>query len=33
MLVNRGVVSIRHWFGIDVKASVMRSKVEELFGG
>jgi shikimate dehydrogenase len=32
MLVNQGVVSIRHWFGIDVQASVMRRKVEELFG-
>jgi shikimate dehydrogenase len=32
MLVNQGVVSIRHWFGIDVQPSVMRRKVEELFG-
>jgi len=32
MLVNQGVVSIRHWFGIDVEGSVMRRKVEELFG-
>ena len=32
MLVNQGVVSIRHWFGIDVDGSVMRRKVEELFG-
>jgi shikimate dehydrogenase len=31
MLVNQGVVSIRHWFGIDVDGSVMRRKVEELF--
>jgi shikimate dehydrogenase len=32
MLVNQGVVSIRHWFGIDVEGSVMRAKLEELFG-
>ena len=31
MLVNQGVVSIRHWFGLDVEPSVMRRKVEELF--
>ncbi len=32
MLVNQGVVSIRHWFGVDVEPGVMRGKVEELFG-
>ena len=32
MLVNQGVVSIRHWFGVDVAASVMRRTLEELFG-
>jgi shikimate dehydrogenase len=32
MLVNQGVVSIRHWFGVDVEAAAMRSKLEELFG-
>jgi shikimate dehydrogenase len=32
MLVNQGVVSIRHWFGIDVQPSVMRRTLEELFG-
>jgi shikimate dehydrogenase len=32
MLVNQGVVSIRHWFGVDVEPQVMRRKVEELFG-
>jgi shikimate dehydrogenase len=32
MLVNQGVVSIRHWFGVDVRPEVMRRKVEELFG-
>jgi shikimate dehydrogenase len=32
MLVNQGVVSIRHWFGVDVEASVMRRTLEELFG-
>jgi shikimate dehydrogenase len=31
MLVNQGVVSIRHWFGVDVEPSVMRRKVESLF--
>jgi shikimate dehydrogenase len=33
MLVNQGVVSIRHWFGIDVEGAEMRAKLEELFGG
>ena len=32
MLVNQGVVSIRHWFGVDVEAGVMRRTLEELFG-
>ena len=32
MLVNQGVASLRHWFGVDVDASVMRRRVEELFG-
>jgi len=32
MLVKQGVVSIRHWFGVDVEASVMRRTLEELFG-
>jgi shikimate dehydrogenase len=32
MLVNQGVISIRHWTGVDVAATVMRRKVEELFG-
>jgi shikimate dehydrogenase len=32
MLVNQGVISIRHWTGIDPDPSVMRRKLEELFG-
>ena len=32
MLVNQGVISIKHWTGIDVEPGVMRAKVEELFG-
>ena len=31
MLVNQGVVSIKHWLGVNVEARVMRAKVEELF--
>jgi shikimate dehydrogenase len=33
MLVNQGVISIRHWTGIDVEPGVMRRKVEALFAG
>jgi shikimate dehydrogenase len=33
MLVNQGVISIKHWTAVDVEAGVMRRKVEELFGG
>jgi shikimate dehydrogenase len=33
MLVNQGVISIKHWTGVDVEPGVMRRKVEELFGG
>jgi shikimate 5-dehydrogenase len=33
MLVNQGVVSIRHWFGVGVEAIVMRRTLEDLFGG
>ena len=32
MLVNQGVVSIRHWFGVDVDPAVMRKTLEALFG-
>ena len=32
MLVNQGVVSIRHWFGVDADPKVMRRRVEDLFG-
>jgi shikimate dehydrogenase len=31
MLVNQGVISIRHWTGIDPDPSVMRGRLEELF--
>jgi shikimate dehydrogenase len=33
MLVNQGVISIRHWTGVDADPAVMRSTVEGLFGG
>jgi shikimate dehydrogenase len=32
MLVNQGVISIRHWTGVDADPGVMRRKVEQLFG-
>jgi shikimate dehydrogenase len=32
MLVNQGVISVRHWTGIDADAAVMRRTVEDLFG-
>jgi shikimate dehydrogenase len=32
MLVNQGAISIRHWTGVDTDRSVMRRKVEDLFG-
>lgn len=32
MLVNQGVVSIRHWTGVDADPAVMRATVEALFG-
>lgn len=32
MLVNQGVIGIRYWTGVDVDASVMRAKLEDLFG-
>ncbi len=31
MLVNQGVISIRHWTGIDPDPSVMRRKLEAIF--
>ena len=31
MVVNQGVIGIKYWTGIDVDASVMRAKLEELF--
>ncbi len=32
MLVNQGVISIRHWTGVDADPAVMRRTVAELFG-
>jgi shikimate dehydrogenase len=32
MLVNQGVIGIKHWTGIDPDPAVMRAKLEELFG-
>jgi shikimate dehydrogenase len=32
MLVNQGVISIRHWTGIDADPAVMRRMLEDLFG-
>lgn len=32
MLVNQGVIGVKHWTGVDVAAEVMRKKLEELFG-
>jgi shikimate dehydrogenase len=32
MLVNQGVISIRHWTGIDADPAVIRRTVEEIFG-
>ncbi len=32
MLVNQGVIGIRHWVGIEPDPQVMRRKLEEIFG-
>ncbi len=32
MLVNQGIIGIRHWTGIDPDPSVMRQALEEVFG-
>jgi shikimate dehydrogenase len=32
MLVNQGVISVRHWTGIDADPAVMRRSLEEIFG-
>jgi shikimate dehydrogenase len=32
MLVNQGVISVRHWTGADADPAVMRTRVEELLG-
>jgi shikimate dehydrogenase len=32
MLVNQGVLGIQYWTGVEVDASVMRRKLEEIFG-
>lgn len=33
MLVNQGVIGIRHWTGRDANPAVMRRALEEVFGG
>ena len=32
MLVNQGVISVRHWTGVDPEPAVMRATVERIFG-
>jgi shikimate dehydrogenase len=32
MLVNQGVIGIRHWIGMEPDPQVMRQKLEEIFG-
>jgi shikimate dehydrogenase len=32
MLVNQGVISIKYWTGIDADATVMRQKLEDIYG-
>jgi shikimate dehydrogenase len=32
MLVNQGVISIKYWTGIDVDATVMKQKLEDIYG-
>lgn len=32
MLVNQGVIGIKYWTGVDVDPTVMRAKLEEIFG-
>jgi shikimate dehydrogenase len=32
MLVNQGVIGIKHWTGVDPDPAVMRAKLEEIFG-
>jgi shikimate dehydrogenase len=31
MLINQGVISVRHWTGVDPDPTVMRDTLEELF--
>lgn len=33
MLVNQGAIGIRHWAGIEADRAVMRSALEQVFGG
>lgn len=32
MLVNQGVISIKYWTGVDVDSTVMRRKLEDIYG-
>jgi shikimate dehydrogenase len=32
MLVNQGVIGVKHWTGVDVDATVMRKTLTDLFG-
>lgn len=32
MLVNQGVINIKYWTGVDADSSVMRKRIEEIFG-
>jgi shikimate dehydrogenase len=32
MLVNQGVIGIRHWTGIDPDPTIMRTALEKVFG-
>lgn len=32
MLVNQGIINIKYWTGVDADGSVMRKRIEEIFG-
>jgi shikimate dehydrogenase len=32
MLVEQGVISVRHWFAVDADRAIMRATLEEIFG-
>jgi shikimate dehydrogenase len=33
ILINQGVIGVKYWTGVDADRGIMRTRLEEIFGG